>query len=68
MNCKITVSPLFFRSLPVNVLIVTMVGSFIPGLFAIMSQQWSPDQKYALLITVGFYGSLTTIVFCIVDK
>lgn len=61
LRYKITASPLLFGSLPVNVLIVNIVGSFILGLFSVMSQQWSLDQKYALLIAIGFCGSLTTM-------
>ncbi len=61
LRYKITASPLLFESLPVNVLIVNIVGSFILGLFAVMSQQWNLDQKYALLIAIGFCGSLTTM-------
>jgi len=58
---KITESPLLFGSLQVNVLIVNVIGSFILGLFVVMSQQWSLDQKYVLLVAVGFCGSLTTM-------
>lgn len=58
---KITESQLLFGALQVNVLIVNIVGSFILGLFVVLSQQWSLDQKYALLIAVGFCGSLTTM-------
>ncbi|MGI0007394.1 MAG: fluoride efflux transporter CrcB [Nitrosotalea sp.] len=61
LRYKMTASPLLFESLPVNVLIVNVVGSFILGVFAVMSQQWSLDQKYALLIAIGFCGSLTTM-------
>jgi CrcB protein len=61
LRYKMTASPLLFGSLPVNVLIVNVIGSFILGLFAVMSQQWSLDQKYALLIAIGFCGSLTTM-------
>ncbi len=61
LRYKMTASPLLFGSLPVNVLIVNIVGSFILGVFAVMSQQWSLDQKYALLIAIGFCGSLTTM-------
>ncbi len=61
LRYKMTASPLLFGSLPVNVLIVNIVGSFILGLFAVMSQQWNLDQKYALLIAIGFCGSLTTM-------
>jgi len=61
LRYKITESPLIFGTLPVNVLIVNIIGSFILGLFAVMSQQWSLDQKYAMLIAIGFCGSLTTM-------
>lgn len=61
LRYKITESPLLLGSLSVNVLIVNIVGSFILGLFAVMSQQWSLDQKYAMLVAIGFCGSLTTM-------
>lgn len=61
LRYKITESPLVFGTLPVNVLIVNIIGSFILGLFAVMSQQWSLDQKYAMLVAIGFCGSLTTM-------
>ena len=58
---KITESPLLFGALQVNVLIVNIIGSFILGLFVVMTQQWSLEQKYVLLVAVGFCGSLTTM-------
>ena len=61
LRYKMTESPLLFGILPINVLIVNIVGSFILGLFAILSQQCNLDQKYALLVAVGFCGSLTTM-------
>ncbi|MGB9123958.1 MAG: fluoride efflux transporter CrcB [Nitrosotalea sp.] len=61
LRYKITESPLIFGTLPVNVLIVNVIGSFILGVFAVMSQQWSLDQKYAMLVAIGFCGSLTTM-------
>jgi CrcB protein len=61
LRYKITESPLLFGSLPVNVLIVNVIGSFILGVFAVTSQQWNLDQKYAMLIAIGFCGSLTTM-------
>ncbi len=57
----ITKSPLVLGALPVNVLIVNAVGSFILGAFVILSQQWNLDAKYALLVAVGFCGGLTTM-------
>lgn len=58
---KITESPLLFGVLQINVLIVNVIGSFILGLFVVMTQQWSLEQKYVLLIAIGFCGSLTTM-------
>lgn len=61
LRYKVTEFPLLLGSLSVNVLIVNVIGSFILGLFAVVSQQWSLDQKYAMLIAIGFCGSLTTM-------
>ena len=58
---KITESPLLFGALQANVLIVNVVGSFIVGLFVVVSQQWSVEEKYVLLVAVGFCGALTTM-------
>ncbi len=57
----VTKSSLLVGALPVNVLIVNVIGSFILGSFAILSQQWNLDQKYALLVAMGFCGGLTTM-------
>ena len=56
-----TKSQLLFGALPVNVLIVNVVGSFILGAFAVLSQQWNLDEKYTLLMAIGFCGGLTTM-------
>lgn len=61
LRYKITESPLLFGALQVNVLIVNVIGSFILGLFFVMSTQWSLDTKYVLFVAVGFCGSLTTM-------
>lgn len=57
----ITKSPLLIGTLSVNVLIVNIIGSFILGAFAVFSQQWNLDGKYALLVAIGFCGGLTTM-------
>lgn len=44
-----------------NVLIVNVVGSFIIGIFAVISQQWNLDSKYAFFVAIGFCGALTTM-------
>lgn len=56
-----TKSPLLLGALPVNVLIVNVIGSFILGAFAVISQQWNLDEKYTLLMAIGFCGGLTTM-------
>lgn len=61
LRYKITESPLLFGALQINVLIVNVVGSFILGLFFVLSTQWSLDTKYVLFVAVGFCGSLTTM-------
>ncbi len=57
----ITKSPLLLGALSVNVLMVNVIGSFILGAFAVLSQQWNLDQKYAMFVAIGFCGGLTTM-------
>ena len=68
LRYKLTESPLIFNTLPVNVLIVNVIGSFILGLFIVLSQQWYLDQKYSLFTAIGFCGSLTTMSFLALDS
>ena len=61
LRYKITETPLLFNTLPINVLIVNVVGAFILGVFVVLSHQWNIDSKYSLFAAVGFCGSLTTM-------
>ena len=61
LRYKLLVVPTYFGALQANVLIVNIIGSFILGVFAVMSQQWNLDGKYSLLMAFGFCGSLTTM-------
>jgi len=61
MRYKMAESPVVIGTLPVNILIVNVVGSFILGVFSILSIVWNWDTKYSLLVAVGFCGSLTTM-------
>lgn len=61
LRYKMTESPLLLGILPVNILIVNVVGSFILGLFAAITLHWNLDQNYTLFVAVGFCGSLTTM-------
>ena len=68
LRYKLTESPLLFNTIPVNVLIVNVIGSFILGLFIVLSQQWNLDGKYSLFAAIGFCGSLTTMSFLALDS
>ena len=61
LRYKIVSSPIILGVLPVNVLIVNVIGSFILGVFSIVSIFWNLDTKYSILVAVGFCGSLTTM-------
>jgi CrcB protein len=61
LRYKITESPLLFNTLPLNVLIVNIIGAFVLGMFIVISEQWNLDGRYSLLTAVGFCGSLTTM-------
>ena len=61
LRYKIIESPLLFNTIPLNVLIVNVLGAFILVMFVIFSEQWNLDTKYALFGAVGFCGSLTTM-------
>lgn len=58
---KITSFPLIWGVVGSNVLFVNIIGSFILGIFSILLINWSLDQKYSLLVAIGFCGSLTTM-------
>jgi CrcB protein len=54
-------SPMLLGELPVNILIINMIGSFVLGFFYVITLVWNLDPKYSLLVAVGFCGSLTTM-------
>lgn len=56
-----TQSTLVFHTLPLNVLIANVTGTFLLGVFVVLSHRWNLDARYALLVAVGFCGSLTTM-------
>lgn len=58
---KMAESPLILGTLPINILIINVIGSFILGIFSVLSVLWNLDSKYSLLAAVGFCGSLTTM-------
>jgi CrcB protein len=58
---KLAESPLILGTLPINILVINVIGSFILGAFSILSVLLNLETKYSLLAAVGFCGSLTTM-------
>ena len=58
---KITSFPVIFGIVGSNVLVVNVIGSFILGIFSVISVYMNLDSKYIFLIAIGFCGSLTTM-------
>jgi CrcB protein len=61
LRYKMTESPVVLGTLPVNVLIINIAGSFVLGVFSILAAVWNLDSRYSLLVAIGFCGSLTTM-------
>lgn len=61
LRYRLVESPVSVYGLPVNVLMVNILGSFILGLFSILSMGLNLDSQYTLLMAVGFCGSFTTM-------
>ena len=61
LRYKLVESPVAVYGLPVNVLVVNVLGSFILGLFSVLSIGLNLEPQYALLVAVGFCGSFTTM-------
>ncbi|HVX01669.1 MAG TPA: fluoride efflux transporter CrcB [Nitrososphaera sp.] len=62
LRYKMGESPILLGGiLPVNVLVINIVGSFILGVFSILAAIWNLDSRYSLLVAIGFCGSLTTM-------
>jgi CrcB protein len=61
LRYRMAASPLVLGTLPINVLVINIVGSFILGVFSILATTWNLDSRYSLLVAIGFCGSLTTM-------
>src|SRR5271169_4906710 len=61
LRYKVTGDNLFVGSLPVSVLLINIVGSFILGASSTAVTELGLDERYTLLIGVGFCGTLTTM-------
>ena len=54
-------SPQTIAGLPVNVLAVNVIGSFILGLFSVLAVALNLNSNYTLLVGTGFCGAFTTM-------
>ncbi|MCW4000548.1 MAG: fluoride efflux transporter CrcB [Candidatus Bathyarchaeota archaeon] len=61
LRYRMVESPVAFYGLPLNVLVVNVLGSFILGVFSVLSVAFNLDAKYTLFAAVGFCGSFTTM-------
>jgi len=61
LRYKIAESPILLGVLPINILIINVIGSFILGMFVVISMYFNLDPKYSILIAIGFCGSFTTM-------
>lgn len=61
LRYRLVESPVSIYGLPLNVLVVNILGSFILGFFSVMSPAFNFDSKYTLMVAVGFCGSFTTM-------
>ena len=61
LRYKLVSSTIVIGTLPINILIINVIGSFILGVFSILSLFWNLDTKYSLLFAIGFCGSFTTM-------
>lgn len=61
LRYRIAESPILLGVLPINILIINVIGSFILGIFVAISMNFNLDPKYSILIAIGFCGSFTTM-------
>jgi len=61
LRYKITEAPMILGGLSINLLLVNILGSFILGIFSVISPLLKLDANYSLFLSVGFCGSLTSM-------
>ncbi|PVX26305.1 MAG: fluoride efflux transporter CrcB [Candidatus Bathyarchaeum sp.] len=61
LRYRITEAPILFGGLSINILIVNVVGSFILGVFSVVSPLLNLNANYTLFMSIGFCGSLTSM-------
>jgi fluoride exporter len=61
LRYRIVNSPITIAGLPVNVLIINVIGCFLLGMFSVVAIDLNLDIKYTLFFATGFCGSFTTM-------
>ncbi len=61
LRYRLVESPVAVYGLPLNILLVNVLGSFILGVFSVLSVGLNLEPQYTLLMAVGFCGSFTTM-------
>ena len=61
LRYKIAESPTLLGVLPINILIINVIGSFMLGMFVVISMHFNLNPKYSVFIAIGFCGSFTTM-------
>jgi CrcB protein len=61
LRYSIVVSPQTIGGIPVNILVINVIGSFIIGLFSVLAVALNLNSNYTLFIGTGFCGSFTTM-------
>lgn len=61
LRYKLVESAITIGGLPVSVLLVNVIGSFVLGFFSVATVALNWDPRYTLMVAVGFCGSFTTM-------
>jgi fluoride exporter len=61
LRYRLTEAPMVLGGFSVNLLLVNVVGSFILGIFTVVSPFLNLDSHYTMFISIGFCGSLTSM-------
>jgi len=61
LRYAIVASPQTIGGMPINILAVNIIGSFIIGLFSVLAVALNLNSNYTLFIGTGFCGAFTTM-------
>ncbi len=61
LRYAIVSSPQNIGGLPINVLVINIIGSFIIGLFSVVTLALNLSANYTLFVGTGFCGAFTTM-------